>query len=105
MRIPRYLQDKNPSQQEIERQYDRIETTIRHIQELERELAQYEQLLADTELSQYVVADKNESFWDHISNVEYVFGYYQSIDEASQVGAKEYPNGFVIYNLVGEKVA
>lgn len=105
MRISKYLQNHNPSQIEIEKQYNNIEYIVRQIHELKRELNNAEKSLLDLETSQYVIAGLNEPFWDHVSNVEYIAGYYQTLDAAHKLGETEYAlGGYCIYDLTGKLI-
>lgn len=104
MRIPRYLQDNNPSQKQIEHQYDLIKSNYYEIERLQRELHHNEAHLTHLEMNQYVVTNLNETFWDHIADVEYTQGYYQTQEEAHEVGKAECTGGYRIFDLNGNEI-
>ena len=95
-----HSQNSNPNQKEIDSLMDSLDRLQSKIDRLHQEQREYEKLLNDLRLSQYVLADANESFREHLCNVEYTNGYYQTIEEAKN-DISEYLSGWIIYDLNG----
>lgn len=97
------LQPNNPSEKILESYESRILSIERELIELQIEKRNQERFLNDHMSDLYVLARKGEKLEDHLAEVEYSNGYYQSLEEALK-DTVEFLEGWVIYNLHGEVI-
>lgn len=90
---------------------DQNETLLRQIEEMQREIRALERGLAynETEFNvltstRFVVAGLTETFWDHMADVDYNGGFYESLDEAHNIGKTEYKGSYIIFDLTGKQL-
>lgn len=85
--------------------YSQLETLERDLDENRREQRRLESHIEAVQdemekflTNNFVGLSQDETFDDHVSNVEYINGFYQSINDAIQDGADQ------VFNLKGDLV-
>lgn len=106
----RHTQKNNPDQARFNFIDDALEHNHRRIEDMQREIRAIERLSQSLQdeaqtlrETRFVICSKDESFFEHLADVEYVDGYYETIEKA--LNARDhYPNGWKILNLDGVNV-